>query len=66
MKTVCVLLFLAGMALEAFAWWGLNTGPGRRTFDEMAGMIPLAGVPAGLVLLFLAAILGWRHRGKPS
>jgi hypothetical protein len=38
----------------AFAWWGLFTSGGNRTYDEMHGMIPFG---AGLLasLLFIAA-----------
>jgi len=64
MRSASVVLFLAGVACEVFAYWGLNTPRGRRAFDEMAGMIPLAAAPAGAVLVLLAAVLWWRAYGK--
>ena len=42
MKPASIVCALAGIACELFAYWGLNTVRGRRAFDEMAGMIPLA------------------------
>ena len=64
MKAVPVVLVLAGAACELFAYWGINTVSGRRTFDEMAGMIPLAAAPLGVVLIFSGVVLGWLIRGQ--
>lgn len=60
MKPASIVCAFAGIACELFAYWGLNTVRGRRAFDEMAGMIPLAAAPAGVGLLVLAAVLWWR------
>jgi hypothetical protein len=47
-----VFLLLAA-ALELFAWWGLGTASGMRTFDEMAGLFPFfAGLLGGALALF--------------
>ena len=57
---------LLGLTCLAFAWWGLNTVAGRRTYDEMAGMIPLCAGVAGVFLIvvsiLLAFLLWWRRR----
>ncbi len=60
MRLVLVVLGVAGLA---FCWWGLSTVPGRRAFDEMAGMIPLAAGAAGALLLLAAVAAWWRSRG---
>lgn len=56
--------FIGGMVLmksdEAFAYWGLYTVSGRRTFDEMAGMVPLAAAPAGVFFAVCAVVASWR------
>jgi lipopolysaccharide export LptBFGC system permease protein LptF len=64
MRYFPALLFVAALACFGFSYWGLNTISGRATFDEMAGMIPLAATPVGLLLLLCAAVLLWRRR-KP-
>jgi lipopolysaccharide export LptBFGC system permease protein LptF len=64
MRSASIALLLAGAACEVFAYWGLNTARGRRAFDEMAGMLPLAAAPAGVVLILLAAVLWWRSWAK--
>ena len=52
------LLCVIGLLAVLFAYWGVNTVSGRRNFDEMAGMIPMAagvlgviGIAVGLVWL---------------
>jgi hypothetical protein len=42
MRYVPHLLCVVGFLAVAFGYWGINTVAGRRRFDEMAGMIPLA------------------------
>jgi hypothetical protein len=59
-------LVFVGLALasEAFAWWGLTTTSGRRAFDEMAGMIPLAAGAIGVVFALAALVAWWRVRPR--
>ena len=57
-----LILFCIAIACELFAYWGLRTVAGRREFDEMAGIIPLAFVPLGLLCALIAAVLWWRGR----
>lgn len=52
-------LLVAGACLVAFGWWGVETVAGRRRFDEMAGMIPMA---AGALGVLVALLLVWRAR----
>lgn len=63
MRTIALILFLIGLACEAFAFWGLETRAGRRAFDEMAGMIPMAAAPVGLLFVIAAMVIWWRSRG---
>lgn len=53
---------VASLALAAFGLWGTRTASGRRTFDEMAGIVPgfalYAAAPALLLVgLGIAAYL---------
>ena len=64
MRLLPLILILLALACESFAYWGLNTVPGRAMFDEMAGMIPLAAAPLGLVFLLTAALVFWRNRTR--
>ena len=57
MKTVSVILLVAGLSAIAFGYWGLNTVQGRARFDEMAGMIPFFAGIAGWMAIFLALVL---------
>lgn len=57
MKTLIVLLLIAGLMAVAFGYWGLNTIQGRARFDEMAGIIPFLGRIAGWMAILLAAAL---------
>jgi len=52
------ILLAAALACLAFAYWGLATPAGRRAYDEMAGMIPMAAALAG-ALFALAAVVIW-------
>jgi hypothetical protein len=57
------VLLALGVALMGFAWWGMSSRADRRIFDEMAGMIPLACLGLGLLLLIVGTGLGvWRAR----
>jgi len=60
MRGVCLVLVILAIACEAFGYWGLNTVAGRHTFDEMAGMVPLAAVVAGVFFAACAPIAWWR------
>lgn len=62
MRNFPAFLFVAAVACFGFSYWGLNTVSGRAAFDEMAGMIPLAATPVGLLALLCAAVLWWRRR----
>ncbi len=55
---VAIMLGIVGLALVGFGFWGLNTARGRRTFDEMAGMIPLAALATGGLALLIAIFWG--------
>lgn len=55
------ILLTVAMGCIAFAYWGLETPSGRRTYDEMAGIIPMAVGLAGAVCFVAAAgIWVWR------
>lgn len=62
MRVVPLVFIGLAMACEAFAYWGLTTPSGRRAFDEMAGMIPLAAGGAGVVFALVALVTWWRAR----
>lgn len=65
MQTPAVVLFVLAIAFGAFAAWGLWTAAGRRCFDEMAGIIPLAALVLAIVAAF-AAIAVWWFGGRAS
>ena len=52
--------WIAALACDAFGYWGLQTVAGRRVFDEMAGMIPLAGMLVGGLCAVLGCVVAWR------
>ena len=57
---ICLVL---GLALAAFAYWGMETSGGRSAYDEMDGLYPLcAAALAGVLLLTPAALLLSRRR----
>jgi hypothetical protein len=62
MRTGPVVLAALALACESFAYWGLSTASGRRAFDEMAGMIPVAAGVTGILLAVAASIVWWRGR----
>jgi len=60
-------LLVVAAALFAFAYWGLKTPEGRRAYDEMAGIIPMAAGLAGVVLIVAAAAIWlWRWLRTPK
>ncbi len=62
MSRLPAVLLAAGLALVAFAWWGMETAAGMRAFDEMAGMIPFFAGVAGVALAGIGlAWLLWRR-----
>lgn len=56
-RILSALLMVCGLACLAFAWWGLETVAGRRSFDEMDGIIPFAAAALGVALLIAALFL---------
>jgi hypothetical protein len=57
-----ICLVLAAL-LAGFAWWGLRTEGGQRSFDEMDGMIPFAaGVLSALLTICAAITWGMSRR----
>jgi hypothetical protein len=42
MRILALITMAGGVACGAMAGWGMFTDAGRRHFDEMAGIIPLA------------------------
>lgn len=59
MRSLPLALVAAAILCFAFGVWGSTSESGKRRFDEMAGMIPLASVAAGFVLLIAAAVIWW-------
>lgn len=64
MHIVPILLLAAAIACWGFFYWGLYTLEGRHAFDEMAGIIPFAAAPIGVILALLAAMVWWSGRRK--
>lgn len=58
MRLSIVILCSLSIGCEAFAWWGLYTRAGRTAFDEMAGILPMAAFPLG-ILFALGALAVW-------
>jgi hypothetical protein len=55
-------LLTFGAVAVAFGWWGVYTVSGRRQFDEMAGILPLASLALGGLLIVIGlALLFWRR-----
>lgn len=59
MRAASLALGVLALACEVFAYWGLRTEAGRSSFDEMAGILPLAAVPAGALLVLSALVVWW-------
>ena len=54
------VLVMTGLVAVAFGYWGVHTEAGRRRFDEMAGMLPLFSLVAGITCIIVAlAIFGY-------
>ena len=66
MHKATILLLVLALACESFAYWGLSTVSGRRAFDEMAGMIPLASGLLGVLFALGSAFTFWRSRGSAT
>lgn len=66
LRGAAILLAVATMACEVFAYWSLNTIAGRHAFDEMAGIIPMAAGALGLPLALGSAYVWWRSRRDAS
>lgn len=64
MRHLPAFLFFVAIACAAFAYWGLETTRGRRTFDEMAGIIPVGVGAVGVVLVVVAVALWVWQRVK--
>jgi len=65
MRSLFYGLILASAGLIAFGYWGLETESGRRTFDEMAGMIPFGAAALGVVAMMAAAFIAlYAGRGR--
>jgi hypothetical protein len=66
MRTLISILVISGLALMAFSYWGVETESGRRAYDEMDGIIPIAAGVLGALLLALAIVFVivrfWRSR----
>jgi hypothetical protein len=56
MRRAALICLILAAALAGFAWWGLFTAGGNRSFDEMDGMIPFAAGVLGALLAICAAI----------
>lgn len=57
MRRAALIFFLFATALAGFAWWGLFTPGGHRSFDEMDGMLPFGAGVLGALLAICAVIL---------
>jgi hypothetical protein len=62
MRATSLVLGVLALACEGLAYWGLRTEAGRSSFDEMAGILPLAAVPAGALLALSALAVWWCSR----
>ena len=63
MRYIPLLLCAAGFLAIVFGYWGVATVDGRRRFDEMAGMSPLAVGVLGAAFLIAGAVwllIRWR------
>jgi hypothetical protein len=66
MRFLPPVLLSVGAACLAFAYWGLKTPAGRRAYDEMAGIIPMAAGLLGVMLCVVALALWlWRWFRTP-
>ena len=58
MRTTSFVLAALAVVCGAFSYYGLGTAAGRRQFDEMAGILPLAA-GAGAALFAIGGLLAW-------
>ena len=56
MRFLPLILCVIGILAILFSLWGTKTVQGRHTFDEMAGIIPLAAGALGVLLILAGAI----------
>lgn len=59
MRSASLLVVALGLLCGGFSYWGLNSAAGRAQFDEMAGILPLAAMPASFFFLLLAILFWW-------
>ncbi len=59
MRIAFVILLLLTVGCGAFGYWGVHTPAGRRAYDEMAGMIPMAAAWGSLLLAAATVVVGW-------
>ncbi len=64
MRALPAILLIIGTTCVIFSYWGLNTTAGHNAYDEMAGIIPLAAAPVGLVFIALAGGVWWLQRRR--
>ena len=48
---------LIGFMTMVFGWWGANTVVGRKRFDGMAAMVPIAALVLGTVIFAVGLFL---------
>jgi hypothetical protein len=63
---IAQIITLAGVAAIAFGYWGAYTHTGRKRFDEMAGIVPLLSLLAGVlaVIIGVVTLLYLRRPGR--
>ena len=47
----------AGFVAMAFGWWGANTAVGRKRFDGMAAIVPIAALVLGTIIFAVGLFL---------
>lgn len=65
MRRLALVLLVIAAALELFAWWGLGTQSGARTFDEMDGLMPFFSAILGGGLAAVSAPIWLIARRRP-
>lgn len=65
MSLLPTFLIVIAIGCQIFSYWGLHTVSGNHTFDEMAGIVPLAVGAFGWLLALVAAVL-WFLAWRPS
>jgi hypothetical protein len=63
--TAAWIAVILGLAAIAFGYWGTFTDAGRRSFDEMAGMIPffsmIVGIAIAVIGILVLVYLRWKR-----